>query len=175
MTDLNIREWAKKNPPKDNMIYKNAFYNWVSFVEESVLPMMFNDLIRNLDYEDAIAVINNHHSVVGVHMSKSIVLPVVEVKIGSCRIVFRYNFYDTELTVISPFKPIDLNGFEDMFRSDSDTVFYHQGVKEDSIVDSKYTDDKKKFTMRICGNYNVFTIMACIRNSINRSLTGSTK
>ena len=172
MVELKIRDWANENEPSDNMIYKKAYWSWIGYIENEVLPRFFNSLIKDLDYEDAVSVMNNHHNIIGTHMSKSIKLPVIELKLKSCTIVFRYNFYDTELTVISN-KDIDLSGLEDMFRSDDSIQFYHQGIPNNYIIDTKYTEDKKRFTANIVGYSEFYTIMVAVRNSILKSIFNS--
>lgn len=169
MGDLKIREWANANEPSDDMIYKKSFFNWISFIECSIIPMIIEEYIGTLDYDDAVSVMNNHHDIIGTHTSKSIKLPVIEVKYRGATIVFRYNFYDTEVTVIS-YKDIDLSEFDDMYESKQGTTFYHQGIPDKYKIDTTYDIDKHKFTLRVCGYYNFYTIMALVRNSLKRSI-----
>lgn len=99
---FNIDNWAQKNKPSDNMIYKDSFWSWIRFISYTFFDMFFKEYTKDIDDWDKIEeIINKHHEVIGSHTSKSILLPVLKIDYKGVIFVLRYNFYNTEVTVFS--------------------------------------------------------------------------
>ena len=99
--------WMRNNVPASNLIYKDGLTDQCHFVINLMEKLFLNvasDYDSELDYDKRLKIIENFvPSVIGVHRSKSVLLPVMEIdlpKIG-LKVVLRCNFYDWCLSVES--------------------------------------------------------------------------
>lgn len=166
---FNIDNWAQKNKPSDNMIYKDSFWFWIRFISYTFFDMFFKEYTKDIDDWDKIEeIINKQHDIIGSHTSKSILLPVLKIDYKGVAFVLRYNFYNTEVTVFSD-KNININRFSDIFESDKTTCFYHEGIPSKYCVDDSYTKNHKIFTFRVSNLYDFYAIMMIIQHEIDKN------
>lgn len=157
---VDLVTWFGVNQPGIDMIYKNDWYNQVSFVRDNINRMFYSS------YSDSI---NNPVMVIDTHKSKSIDLPVYEINLKShnVKIIMRNNFYDWKVSIISS-KDI-LIDFMGLFNEDEViNEVYCEGFKRNQIFDC-YSKDKKKFTFEVIDDYKLYTLMYLLNNHLNRS------
>lgn len=136
--NLSLKEWARKpeNVPKDEMYFKEAFWDQVMFARDE----LYFILAENPSQETM---------VVGTHTSKSVKLPVYYFKNSKFELWFRYNFHDWSITA-KCVEPVNESGafysilmkedpgggccFEGMDKFRKSWYFPHQGLKEFSTV-----------------------------------------
>lgn len=97
-------------------------------------------------------------------MSKSIINPVVKITYKDVEIVFRYNFYDYEVAVLSP-KAIELP-MEKLFVS-KETDFFYQGFPKEYQVKERYEDNNRRFVAKIYDDYRFYTFMFLLQRAIS--------
>lgn len=164
---FHIDDWAQKNKPSDNMIYKDSFWSWIRFISYTFLDMFFKEYTKDIDDWDKIEeIVNKHHEVIGSHTSKSILLPVLKIDYKGVIFVLRYNFYNTEVTVFSD-NEIDITRYSDVFESQENTSFYHEGIPKKYCVDVPYIKSHRKFTFRVSCLYDFYAIMLIIQHEID--------
>lgn len=170
MEHSKLQNWALANVPSDNMIYKNTWWEHIVFIRDKILPMMFyDDACKNLgkksnDWEKIEKYMSEHYSIVGTHTSKSVKLPVLLLNYKGATIVFRYNFYDYEVTVIYD-KDISLP--KALFNSYRQEFFY-QGFPEKYKIHKNYKDSHKEFSVCIGNSYEFYTLMFLLRDNLDR-------
>lgn len=165
---FHIDNWAQKNKPSDNMIYKDSFWSWIRFISYTFFDMFFKEYTKDIDDWDKIEeIVNKHHEVIGSHTSKSILLPVLKIDYKGVVFVLRYNFYNTEVTVFSD-NEIDITRYSDVFESQENTRFYHEGIPKKYCVDVPYIKSHRKFTFRVNTLYDFYAIMLIIQHEINK-------
>ncbi len=167
MSETKFREWLINNKPSDSMIYSNAFWETYNFWEHMILPL-FTDAY----YADSIATynkvndeINKNIDIVGIHRSKSIVHPVIKITYKGVEIIFRYNFYNYEVVVISP-NPIKLPK-KNLFSSKRASFFY-EGFPSEYKIEERYEDNKCKFAAHINDHYRFYTFMFLLERKISK-------
>lgn len=166
MQEQKIQVWALQHQPGDTMLWKQSFWNNIIFMRDTLFPMMFNckNDDKN-DYDAMISRINSGVEIVGTHKSKSIELPVVKITYRNIVIVFRYNFYNWEMTVISDI-PIKLNW--DLISKNRSMFF--EGFPAEYMLDTRYKQSHTKFSATILnGEYGVFTVMHAIKEQADRN------
>lgn len=152
---VDLLTWIRTNAPKEDMIYKSGWSNQVVFVRDRI-----NQLFAT-SYEDWQA---NPVMVINTHRSKSISLPVYEIRLVKygVRMIIRNNFYDWKVSVISE-KDIDTD-FMGLFKQDEEIhSVYCEGFEEDQVF-GPYSKDKKQFTFEICGEHHIYTFMFLLNN-----------
>ena len=143
---------------------KNAFWSTYEFWRDYILPMFTDEFYKTRwDYETVNKEIDNNSDVIGTHVSKSVVNPVVKIVYKGTIIVFRYNFYDYEIAVISD-KPIKLP-MKNLFASKEKNFFY-QGFPKEYQVEDRYEDNKCRFVANIWNHYNFYTFMFLLQRQI---------
>lgn len=164
MVELNFQKWLMNNRPSEEMIYERAFFDTYVFWREKILEMFTDEFYKkNRNYNRVYKEINKNVEVVGTHMSKSIVHPVLRIVYHGVTIVVRYNFYDYEIAVISD-KPIYIP-MEKLFYSKTGNFFY-QGFPEEYIIKDKYEDNKCKFIAGLDNHYQFYTFMYLLQRQI---------
>jgi len=147
---MNLQEWANANKPKEDLIYKEGYWDQIIFVRDNVLGV----LSRN--YEEFVA-IRDSAEVISSHRSKSVCLPVFQFKITDGTIfTMRCNFYNWIISVNSP---NDVNvDFMDLFNPTQQLLHvYCEGFPKE-LVYGPYSENKQKFTIEIsAGDYYIFT------------------
>ena len=164
-----LQHWAMTHQPQDNMAYKEAWWENIVFLRDRIIADMFYwPMISGLglSLESMEEKISENYDIVGTHYSKSIELPVILMRYKGVEIVFRYNFYDYEVTVISD-RDIELS--KGLF-DEKNGNFYYQGFPEKYKVRVPYSKSKKCFSVSIghpC-NYNFYTFMFLLKNELDK-------
>lgn len=165
---FNIDNWAQENKPSDDMLYKNSYWSWIHFISYTFFDMFFKEYTKDIDDWDKIEeVVNKHHEVIGSHTSKSILLPVLKIVYKGVIFVFRYNFYNTEVVVVSD-KDIEISKYSDVFESDNTNCFYLEGVPDKYRVTDSYAVNHKRFTFRVSNLYDFYAVMLIIQHEIDK-------
>ena len=157
--------WMRNNVPASNLIYKDGLTNQCHFVINLMEKLFLNvasDYDSELDYDKRLKIIEDFvPSVIGVHRSKSVLLPVMEIdlpKIG-LKVVLRCNFYDWCLSVESQ-KDIECD-FMGLLTNEKG---YFEGFPEDRIYEKYSETNKKNFSICLRDEYQVYTFIFLIRN-----------
>ncbi len=140
-----LQKWATENEPGDNMIWKPSYWDQIIFVRDQ--------LRHCLDKGFKVDVISTH-------TSKSIVLPVYEIKYKGHRFIIRYNFFNWIISAIMK-KPLTID-FGNLFDKDSKSG-WAEGFQDSWLFES-YSKNKKKFTIEMQDRYEVYTFFWLIRN-----------
>jgi hypothetical protein len=161
-----LQNWISAQIVDDKMRWKGPFGAQMAFIRDSIVPLMGAGLIYHESKEIA--------DVISTHMSKSIVLPVVEVtrKDLGIRFTMRENFYNWKLSVLSE-KPVEAN-FDGLFHTtppiDKDYTgdplasVYFEGFPKDRIY-RYYEEDRRKFSAEIWGDRPMWTAVFLIMRS----------
>ena len=164
-----LQHWALTHQPSDDMVYKEGWWNHIIFLRDTIIGDLFywptvRDL--DLDFDPQQAKISENYDIVGTHYSKSIELPVILMRYKGAEIVFRYNFYDYEITVISDKK---INMPDNLFDKDNST-FYYQGFPNKYKINTTYSQSKTSFSVRISYPtiYNFYTFMFLLKNELDK-------
>lgn len=88
---------------------------------------------------------------------------IIKISYKNATIVFRYNFYDYEIAVISNM-PIRLP-MKNLFTSKNEP-FYYQGFPEKYRITEHYENNKCKFIAHINDHYSFYTFMYLLQNQI---------
>jgi len=169
MSDTKFQLWLMDNQPKDEMLWKEAFWHTYVFWRDRIIPM-FNPNKRQgyKEWEQYhISDIDAFTDVVGSHYSKSILNPVLKIQYKGVNIVFRYNFYDYEIAVISDGMPL-IFPVPGLFQSKTASFFY-QGFPEQYILDDRYEDNKFRFMASLGDHYQFYTFMTILKYTIDES------
>lgn len=159
-----FQQWLINHKPKDEMFWKDAFWNTYVFWRDRILPMFTDEFYKkHWDYDKVNEEIDKNSDIVGEHWSKSILNPVMKIVYKGAIIVFCYNFYDYEVAVISD-KPIELP-MKLLFTS-SDTSFFYYGFPDEYMVKERYEDNKCKFIVRVNDHYSFYTFMYLLQRQI---------
>lgn len=164
-----LQHWALMHQPGDDMRWKESWWSNVVFLRDTILGDMFYwPMVCNsdLEFEEQQAKMSENYEIVGTHWSKSIELPVIKMKYKGAEIVFRYNFYDYEITVISD-KDLE---FPDGLFNKKNRIFYYQGFPDEYKIKTSYAESKKRFSVTIKHptGYNFYTFMFLLKNELDR-------
>lgn len=147
----NIQDWFMENKPSEDMIYYEYFFNQLRFVRDKLPQVLF----PNLHHEKQ----RKRLTVISTHMSKSIVLPVYEIKIPEQGIILtmRNNFYDWKVSVESLY-PIP-NRFDGLFNvKETFSSVLCEGFPPNKVFGS-FQDNQMEFTIEIRDDYRLFTFL----------------
>ena len=162
--DTKFQRWLSAHRPDDNMCWKDAFWYTYCFWRDDILPMFTDKLYSKQFNWDAFKnEIDKNTDVIGEHRSKSIINPVMKITYKGVEIVFRYNFYNYEIAVISS-KPIELP-MKRLFSSKEESFFFEGFPKEYQVTD-RYEDNKRRFAAKIFDHYRFYTFMFLLQRSI---------
>jgi hypothetical protein len=167
MLPIDLLTWCRVNEPEDKMIYKQGYWEQIIFVR---------DRLPNIWYEggkDTCDSIRYNINVISTHRSKSIELPVYEIRIPRYNLVFtmRDNFYDWKISVESK-QLLDLD-FMNLFDQDEKiNSIYCEGFPENRVYIS-YNDSinnkwRKNFTVSINSDYKLYMFIALIVNFLRK-------
>lgn len=164
MANIKLIEWVRDNTPSEKMLNRESFLKTYDFISNDVLQLFENKFIR--EWDKRINYVNSYHDIIGTHWSKSIKHPVLKITYKGTEIVFRYNFYDYEIAVISD---NELNiPMNDLFESKNES-FYYQGFPEEYKLTERYEDNKKKFMAYIRDKYKFYTFMYILKQEIDNN------
>lgn len=158
-----LQKWISDQIVDDEMRWKGAFGAQMTFICDSLVPLMGAGLIYQEKKEIA--------DVIATHRSKSIVLPVVEVtrRDLGLRFTMRQNFYNWKLSVLSD-KPVraDFTGLfhttppiDKAYTGDPLASVYFEGFPEDRIY-RYYSEDNRRFSAEIWGDRLIWTAVFLI-------------
>lgn len=163
--DMKLHEWLMSHQPEDKMLWKDAFWATYAFWQNDILPMFTDEYYKkNWDLDKLIVEINENSDIVGEHWSKSIIHPVMKIKYKDVTIVFRYNFYNYEIAVISD-KPIKIP-MAQLFDS-KEASFCYEGFPEDYKVEDRYEDNKCCFIASVYNHYRFYAFMYLLERQIH--------
>ena len=169
---VDVMAWYKVNESDDKLAYKKYALEQILFIRNEICAI-FTDKeydvnhpeIKDMDFKTKL----DHHVkyrkehepmvlAVSTHMSKSVLLPVMEINLKSVgvKILLRNNFYDWNISIESE-KDIDCD-FKDIFTDDDYKHCFCQGFPEERIY-GKYEENHKKFTICIGYDYKLYTFM----------------
>lgn len=165
----NIHEWALNNEPSDTMIYRDGYWAQIRFIRDR-LPELFHDIIYNNKYAVNYTEASKRIVVINTHTSKSIKLPVVLIDLEDTlgfQLIMRNNFHDWKISVLSSAFSIQAD-FGGLFEQDEKiNPIYCEGFEEKFVFDS-YQNNKKFFTVEIRNDYQVYTFIFLVINSLKR-------
>ena len=145
--------WCRVNEPDTNLLYKDRFGPQISFVSDIIHPMFFKTAHELLD--NPILVISTHHS-------KSVVLPVYQIKTCFATFTLRNNFYDWKLSVDSVI-PLYFD-IMDLFDEKAEIPeVYCEGFPTE-LVYSSFSKNNRRFTCELKTNYDLYTFFYLLRN-----------
>lgn len=160
-TETPLQEWVDAHVPDDGLLWKQGLGDQVEFVRDRLWYMLGNRWGEHRDSNPPLAV-STHHS-------KSVTLPVFEVRSAEwasgrslwearapqVRLRMRHNFFDWVVSVDSAQHITDR--FRDLFDREAVTLpMYAEGFPE-SWVYGPYAEDRKKFTVTLPTKYEVNT------------------
>jgi len=171
MRDTKFQTWLMANQPPENMIYKQAFWKTYIFWRDRIIPMFNtaeykNDNERYNHYADDI---NAFTEIVGCHISKSIVHPVLKISYKGVWIVFRCNFYDYEIAVISDGMPLE-SPIPNLFTSSGESFFY-QGFPDKFVLADRYETNHFRFMAKVGDDYAFYVFMVVLKYTIDQAST----
>lgn len=134
--DSILFKFWEANQPAENLLFKDAA--WRQRDKFDKLGYMIGNITGQLP----------EISVIGKHMSKSVVFPVVEYKFSNgASIAVRDNLYNYSISVISP-TDVPARLVDPLCKTDEKILsVYCEGFPEDRVY-GPYTQDQKKFTFR---------------------------
>ena len=152
----NLQEWFNNNQPAETLIYKDGLTRQVLFVRDTIPSILARS------YEELIG-IKDQLKVISTHTSKSVLLPVYQLKWNDYTFIMRYNFHDWKISVTMPYnKKLSVN-FMDLFNNDQKISYiYCEGFKKEYVYDS-YSKSGTKFTCEILDEYRLYTFFWIIK------------
>lgn len=166
--ETNLHNWLMDHQPSEEMTYEKPFWYTYCFLRDYILNIFYPETEYRL-HEVWVQTVNENHSIIGTHCSKSIIHPVIRLDYKGCTIVFRYNFHDYEIAVISP-KDIYFHDekklLHDIFHSKKDSFFY-QGFPDEYRIDGRYEDNKKEFMAKVYKSYEFYYFMYALKLAID--------
>lgn len=156
---VDITAWIRVNKPDDKLIYKDGLGQQVCFVRDTLGNLLFTDYA-----EKEI----NPIMVISTHTSKSVLLPVYQIKIPKhgIEMILRYNFYDWKISIASN-KPIECD-FMGLFDTKQRIpAIYCEGFPENKVYGS-YSENHSKFTFALNTEYNLYTFMFLLNKYLNQ-------
>lgn len=170
--ELNLQKWLMENKPDDNMVYKPEFCTRYTFIMNTIIPLFSNYIHTNNNiydsnyYNDYANYLNSIHSIVGTHISKSIDHPVIKIVYKGVDIVFRYNFYNFEITVKGN-THINMNLINRI--QNQSGLFFYEGFPKEYRLDPDIITDKC-FSFSVDNSYDFYTFMFLLKNAIDGNL-----
>lgn len=164
MLPIDLLTWCRVNEPEDKMIYKQGYWDQIMFVRDK-LPEIWYD-----SNKDSLDDMRYNISVISTHRSKSILLPVYEIKIPKYNLTFvmRYNFYNWKISIESGISlDLDFMGLFDPNEKINNT--YCEGFPSHRIYSDYFGDSMhKNFTVEIWNDYQVYTLMMLVINYMRK-------
>lgn len=156
---IDVTPWTRVNVPDSNMYYKQQFTEQISFVVDVLSKIFFPSL---KEYEKSPVV------VIGTHISKSIVLPVYQIKVDDIAIVLtlRNNFYNWKVSVNSSI-PIEFDTMELFDPSETISPSLCEGFPDELVYDC-YNKNHSQFTCEIRTQYDLYTFFYLLNNYLKK-------
>ena len=164
MKKLDFQKWLTAHNPKDEMLWKESYWETYIFWRDKILPM-FSDEFYKKNYKidnDNIMVSNFYNWIKNTltpMFSNNLCIIIDFIII----IVFKYNYYDYEIAVISN-KPINIF-MKNLFIS-KEASFFYQGFPNEYRIKERYEDNKCRFIASINNHYQFYTFMYLLQREI---------
>ena len=152
MKQSKLQIWANEHEPRDEMIWKKAYWNQIIFVRDQIAGLLSSSYE---EYNDLVDVVGSHHS-------KSIECPVyyLYLKDFGVHIWMRYNFHDWNISIESN-KPIECD-FLDTFDDCCYRYCFCQGMENKKF--GPYESNHARFTVCIHNHYDLYTFFRCLKS-----------
>lgn len=152
-----------EHDPDKEYIYRDGWWRAYCFIRDKILPLMTDAAV--VDYDAMCKEIDRNTEIIGAHWSKSILHPVIKISYRDVTIVFRYNFYNYEIAVISDI-PIDLQKY---LRRYNNRTYFYEGFPEEYQLKTPYSRRHNKEFMAYCGDhYDFFTFCVILKDQIDK-------
>ena len=145
----NLQEWANAHEPAENLIYKNGYWDQITFLRDKVTSILAKN---DKEYKS----IKANIKVISTHVSKSVLLPVFRLELENGTVfTIRYNFYNWKVSVNSPCDvEADFMGLFDPKYKISDV--YCEGFPKECVY-GPYAENKRTFTIELSDYNHLFT------------------
>lgn len=165
---VRLQEWANGNPPREEMSWKDGFWDQVVFVRDRLAPLIG----VGLGYDEQKQIV----TVISTHISKSIRLPVYQLERPDrdLQIILRNNFYNWKMSVLSE-TPIetDFSGLfhttppiEPEYTGDPLHPVYFEGFPNDFIFSYYADSDRRRWSAEIHSDEILYTTIYMIMRSL---------
>lgn len=143
-------DWCRREGswPEEKMIYAGALKAQVLFFRD-VIPRFFSTGEQRAQTR-----------IIGTHRSKSIDCPVYLIEGFGVRVVARDNFHDWNLSVVSE-RPVGAWADDPWFNDGTGYLFF-QGMKPDYAFEPLATSDRKRFSIYLPDQYEVYRFVALL-------------
>jgi len=149
ITDL-YTWYAFEYHPDESLVWASSFWDHVRFIRNTLEDMF-----------------KTKGKVVGTHVSKSIINPVVKFNYKDVEILLQYNFYNWQIMVKSP-RPLKIEGLKELKPTN---YLYYQGIPEEYIFKAYSPTNKKKFAISLDDTLeNCYAFLILLKLAINKSL-----
>lgn len=160
---VNITAWLRVNEPDERLIYKKCFSQQIRFIRDNISCDLFYGVenVDVADYYDQARYEAFQPVVIGTHMSKSVLLPVMEItlKTVGVKMILRDNFYDWCVSIESD---NDINcDFKGLI---TDRQGFYEGFPKNKIYPPYTKDNKKRFSFCIGSDYDLYVLMFLLRD-----------
>lgn len=152
---VDVTAWMKVNKPDSNLLYGYGLGMQLCFVRDVINPLLrpsYKEQEKNLPL------------VISTHRSKSVVLPVYQIKLEKygIEIILRNNFYDWKVSIKSV-KPLnyDFMGLFDPKEEVNDACC--EGFPKEKIYGS-FEKNPSQFTIALDSNYELYTFFYLLKH-----------
>ena len=158
---VDVTAWIRVNEPDENLIYKDGLGKQLCFVRDTLCQIFFPDY-KERD--------KNLPMVISTHRSKSVLLPVYQIKLKKygIEIILRYNFYDWKVSIASK-TPIECDFMGLFDEGQKIPSIYCEGFPENKVYGS-YSENKSRFTVEIRNDYKLYTFMFLLKKYLETAL-----
>lgn len=136
-----LTEWIGYNKPEQEKIWHDSFWEHANLLR-STLPRIFA----------------NEGEVIGTHVSKSIINPVVKFVYERVEIIFQYNYYNWQIMVNSE-KPLNIKGLNNLNVTD---YLYYQGIPEEYRFEKYSETNNKQFALSLTDDIETGYVLAVL-------------
>ena len=150
---IKFQLWLEEHEPSETMLWNRAWWDNNCFIRDRLIHKLFNDGSDN-------------YEIVGAHMSKSILCPVVLITYKNVGIIVQYNFYDWQIMVNSD-KPLTLKDLS-FYACDGD-YFYYQGIPNEYHFEKYSETNNVKFAVDNQSDdiLDVYAFMVMLKEAID--------
>ncbi|HJY98888.1 MAG TPA: hypothetical protein VJ227_04190 [Patescibacteria group bacterium] len=152
-----LQDWANAFEPGDEMLWKRGYWEQIVFVRDEIHRLFV------ATYEESK---RNPVMVVSMHTSKSIRLPVYNIKVPGIEIWMRYNFFDWKVSIRSE-RPVP-DVFHNIIRKDVKIhEVYFEGFSKDWIFGS-YDENPCQFSVEVRTDYDLYAFLLVIADALRQ-------
>ena len=142
---IDVTSWVRVNEPDKNLIYKDAAIDQVCFMRDIIGGLFFKKYTKRTKV-----------MVIGTHMSKSVLLPVYEIRIPGLTLTIENNFYSFGCSVEADMKvDCDFMGLIDKYKD----VEWLYGFPDDRKFKHLASYNNQSFSFETDSKYTFYTIM----------------